>query len=62
MGLEGVFFGSRSRRAGYCRIGGVIRTEGAGEVLGTEEGQVVMDRKDFGFGVEVAEGGHLEGT
>lgn len=31
-------------------------------MLGAEELEVVLDREKFGFGVEMTEGGHLEGT
>ena len=34
-------------------------TEGTGKELGAEELEVVLDRKVFGFGMEVAGGGHL---
>jgi len=35
---------------------------GAGQVLGVEELEVVGDREDLGFGVEVVGGGILEGA
>ena len=37
--------------------GGVVRAVGRGEELGTEEGEVVKDREDKGFLVEVVNGG-----
>jgi hypothetical protein len=40
----------------------MVWTESAGQELGTEELEVVGDRKDFGFGVEVVSGGILEGA
>ena len=40
----------------------MVGAEVAGQVLGAEELEVVGDRKDFGFGVEVVSGGVLEGA
>ena len=37
--------------------GGVVRAVGRGEELGAEEGEVVKDREDKGFLVEVVNGG-----
>ena len=36
--------------------------EGSGEKLGTEEGQVRFNWYDLGFGVKMANGGHLHIT
>jgi len=43
-------------------VGWVMGAEGTSKVLGAEELEVVGDRKDFGFGVEVVGGGVLEGA
>ena len=42
---------------GYIGKGGVVRAVGRGEELGAEEGEVVKDREDKGFLVEVVDGG-----
>ena len=61
-GLKGLFLGPGERRTGYYWMGWMIRTEGTGEELGAEELKMVLDRKVFGFGMEVAEGRHLVGS
>ncbi len=40
----------------------MVWSQGAGKVLGAKELEVVLDLEEFGFGVEVALGGHLEGA
>ena len=61
-GLKGLFLGTGEGRSGNYWMGGMVRSEGAGEELGAEEVEMVLDREVFGFGVEVAEGGHLVGS
>ena len=61
-GLKGLFLGSGEGRSGNYRMGGMVWSEGAGEELGAEEVEMVLDREVFGFGVEVAEGRHLVGS
>jgi len=43
-------------------VGWVVGAEGAGQVLGAEELEVVGDWEDFGFGVEVVGRGVLKGA
>ena len=40
----------------------MVGLEGSGEKLGTEEGQVRFNWYDLGFGVKMANGGHLHIT
>ena len=40
----------------------MVGSEGAGKVLGTEELEVVIHRKDFGFRVEMDGGGFVVGA
>ena len=40
----------------------MVRSEGAGKVLGTEELEVVIHQKDDGFGAEMAGGGFVVGA
>ena len=61
-GLKGLFLGPGEGGSGDYRMGRMVRSEGAGKELGAEEVEVVLDREVFGFGVEVAEGGHLVGS
>ena len=50
-GLKGLFLGSGEGGSGDYRVGRVVRSEGAGEELGAEEVEMVLDREVFGFGV-----------
>ena len=61
-GLKSLFLVPWEGGSGDDRMGRMVRSEGAGEELGAEEVEMVLDREVFGFGVEVAEGGHLVGA
>ena len=48
-----MFNSTRARRECGDIVCGMVWLESAGEILGAEKGQMVFNRKDLGFGVEV---------
>ena len=60
--LEGVFHEAGTGMEGDQRVGRMVGAECTGKVLGAEEFEMVGDREDFGFRVEVVLGGVLEGA
>ena len=42
-----------------CTMGRVVRLESSGEILGTNYGKVILDRKPFSFLEQVIDRGHL---
>ena len=58
-GLEGVLHRARSRGLRYDVMARVVWAEGAGQVLGTEEGEAVSYREDCRLTMQVGDGGHF---
>ena len=47
--LESVFHVSESLGGGVYIVGRVVRLESSGKILGVYQGNVIIDRKKFGF-------------
>ena len=46
-------------RGGSDTVGRVVRLESSGEILGSNQGKVILDRKHFSFLIQVIHIGHL---
>ena len=59
-GLEDLFHRSWAGGGRDDRVGGMGGAEGTEEVLGADEGEVVLDGEDLGVRLKMALGGHLQ--
>ena len=57
--LKGTFHVSETSGGGDHIVGKVIKLNGSGEILGTQQGKMIMYRKHFGFLLQMIDGSHL---